>query len=228
MEKSGKLYIVAVPIGNIEDITLRAIRILKECEILVCEERKPGIKLLKRLGVSNNSLVLLNEHTEESVSGEIIQQLLTGKNIAVFSDCGTPVFSDPGAHLIHLASSRGIQIIPVPGPSSLTAAISVLDFKLEKFVFGGFLPRSTIERRQELIELKSLKMPVILMDTPYRMVRLLEEISEIFGREQRITLACDMTQKSEAIYRGSVSRILEEIIKPKSEFIMVIHNQTPG
>ena len=119
MERLGKLFIVAVPIGNIEDITLRAIRILKECDVLVCEERKQGSKLLKRLDVQRRDIILLNEHTEETISEEILQLLLSGKDVAVFSDCGTPVFSDPGSHLINRAVGSGIQVVPVPGPSSL-------------------------------------------------------------------------------------------------------------
>jgi len=224
MEIPGKLYIVAVPIGNIEDITLRAARTLKDCDVLVCEERRQGSKLLKCLGIHRNDILLLNEHTEKTISEEVIQLLLDGKNAAVFSDCGTPVFSDPGAHLINKASRSGIQIIPIPGPSSLTAAISVLGFKLEKFVFGGFLPRSNAERQQELEKLKLLNMPVVLMDTPYRMVRLLEEIAKVYGQKQEITLACDMTQKTEEIYRGQVNVVLTNLKNQKSEFIVVIHN----
>ena len=226
MERPGKLFIVAVPIGNIEDITLRAIRILKECDVLVCEERKQGSKLLKRLDVQRRDIILLNEHTEETISEEILQLLLSGKDVAVFSDCGTPVFSDPGSHLINRAVGSGIQVVPVPGPSSLMAAISILDFKLEKFVFGGFLSRSSEERQQELNKLKTFNMPIILMDTPYRMVRLLEEISKLFGKRQEITLACNMTQPNESVYRGSVGEILNELKNIKSEFILVIHHST--
>ena len=223
MEKPGKLFIVAVPIGNIEDITLRAVKTLQECAVLVCEERRQGSKLLKRLGIQRTDIILLNEHTEENISDEILQLLLNGKDTALFSDCGTPVFSDPGAYLIEKASGSGIQIVPIPGPSSLMAAISVLDFKLEKFVFGGFLPRSSEERQQELDVLKSLHMPIILMDTPYRMTRLLEEVSRTFGKKQEITLACDMTQPTEKIYRGQVENILKELKSKKSEFILIIH-----
>ena len=130
MKKSGVLSIVATPIGNPGDITLRAIEILKNTDAVICEEYKPGSTLLKKLGIIDKELVLLNEHNEAEVAADLLIRLLDGQNLALISDCGTPVFSDPGAYLIQMASSSGVRVTPVPGPSSLMALLSILDFKI--------------------------------------------------------------------------------------------------
>ena len=133
MKKSGKLYIVATPIGNWDDITIRAKNILDSIDILICEEFKVGSTLLKKLSIPKKELITLNEHNEENQIDLIIQQLFEGKNLALISDCGTPVFADPGHLLINQATQLGIEIIPIPGASSLMATLSVLDFKLDRF-----------------------------------------------------------------------------------------------
>ncbi len=130
-KKPGTLYIVSTPIGNPDDITLRAIEVLKSADAVVCEEYKPGSTLLKRLGIAGKELLLLNEHNEEVQAADLLVRLLNGETLALFSDCGTPVFADPGAYLIQLAAGSGVKVTPVPGASSLMAALSVLDMKLE-------------------------------------------------------------------------------------------------
>ena len=141
MANFGTLYVVATPIGNPDDITLRAINTLKEADAVVCEELKPGSTLLKKLGIEDKEIVLLNEHNEQETAADLLLRLMNGDSLAMISDCGTPVFSDPGAYLIQLASSSGVTVSPVPGASSLMSALSVLDFKMGRFVFAGFLSR---------------------------------------------------------------------------------------
>ena len=224
MAEKGKLFIVATPIGNPGDITQRAVEVLKAVDAVVCEEFKPGSTLLKKLGIVGKELILLNEHNEPEVAADLLTRLLNGESLALFSDCGTPVFSDPGHYLIQLAASAGIAVSPVPGASSLMAALSVLDFHLERFVFGGFLPRDPDVRRRELTHYRSLKMPLVLMDTPYRLGALLDDVSKVFGKGMWVTVAFDLTLPTETIYRGEAAAVRKQIGPRKGEFIMVVGN----
>jgi 16S rRNA (cytidine1402-2'-O)-methyltransferase len=222
MKNPGKLYIVSTPIGNMGDITLRAIEVLKTVDGIVCEERKPGSTLLKRLGIEEKEIFLLNEHNEVEEAANILLRLLNGQTLALISDCGTPVFSDPGAYLIQLASSSGVVVSPLPGASSLMAALAVLDFRMDHFTFGGFLPRDPDARRRELTRYKSYRMPLVLMDTPYRLGALLDDISKVYGKLQQVTIAFDMTLASEKVFRGPVGEIRSEVGSKKGEFILII------
>jgi 16S rRNA (cytidine1402-2'-O)-methyltransferase len=217
----GTLYIVAVPIGNYKDITLRALEILKQVQGVICEELREGSTLLKKLGVENQ-LLPLNEHNEDTQSIEIITRLQQGQSFALVSDCGTPVFADPGSSLIDQVVGSGISVVPVPGPSSLMAALSVANFKIDKFVYGGFLAREDDRRRQELQKLKSTGFPVVLLDTPYRLTALLTDVSRVFGRGVNVILACDLTLPSERIFRGQVSSVLDQVGGKKYEFVLVV------
>jgi len=226
MPKTGCLYIVATPIGNIKDITLRAIETLKSVDAIICEERKEGSKLLKRLDIKARELIPLNEHNESEKSeriNEIIMLLHEGRQLALISDCGTPVFSDPGALLIQQAVMFNIPVVPVPGASSLMATLSILDESLDRFMFGGFLPRDSDKRLEELKSLDRSGYPIILMDTPYRLNRLLDEIGSAYGKGRRITLACDLTLPSESIFRGTIKQVQQKVADRKAEFILVVH-----
>lgn len=224
MKEKGTLYIVATPIGNMGDITLRALEVLKSADAVVCEEYKPGSTLLKKLGITGKEMVLLNEHNEAEVAADILTRLLNGQSLALFSDCGTPVFSDPGSYLIQLASSSGVRVTPVPGASSLMAALSVLDFHLERFVFAGFLPREPEQRKRALTHYGRHKMPIVLMDTPYRLGSLLDDVIKVFGKNQWVTVAFDLTLPTEFIFRGEAGAVREQIGQRKGEFIMIVGN----
>jgi 16S rRNA (cytidine1402-2'-O)-methyltransferase len=223
MAETSCLYIIAVPIGNIEDITLRALSILRSVDGVICEEIREGSTLLKRLGVQVKELIPVNEHNETDQVLSIINRLRQKQSFALISDCGTPVFSDPGSFLIQQVVQSGILVIPVPGPSSLMAALSILDFKLDQFVFGGFLPRQPDQRRSELNRLKSMRMAVVLMDTPYRLSALLEDVEKVFGPDQYITLACDLTLPSEKVFRGNIHAVHKQTGGKKAEFILILH-----
>jgi 16S rRNA (cytidine1402-2'-O)-methyltransferase len=222
MTSPGILSIVATPIGHPDDITLRAIETLRSADAVVCEEYKPGSTLLKRLGIEGKELVLLNEHNEEECAADLLVRLLNGQHLALISDCGTPVFSDPGAYLIQLAAGSGVRVTPVPGASSLMAALSVLDYKIGQYFFAGFLPRDPELRRKELAKLRALRLPVVLMDTPYRLKNLLEDIGKVFGRQTFVTIAFDLTLPGEAVYRGPVAQVLNQVGVRKGEFILII------
>ncbi len=224
MSSGARLYIVATPIGDPGDITLRAVETLRQANVVICEELRLGTTLLKQLGIAGHEVVALNEHNEHERVPELVQRMLVeGTSMALVSDCGTPVFSDPGSFLTQQAVEMGISVIPIPGPSSLMATLSVLDFKLEKFVYGGLLPRPPEERRRELLRLRGLRMPVVLMDTPYRLGALLQDVASVFGKGQKVTVAADLTLPRERIYRGPVSEVIKQVGERKAEFILIIH-----
>jgi len=219
----GCLFIVSTPIGNYRDITLRALDILAEVDAVISEEYRQGSTLLKKLGIAEKELILLNEHNEEEGSLMIAEELTQGKCYALISDCGTPAFADPGTELIRLAIENGIQVIPVPGPSSLMAAISMSPLPLEEFYFVGFLPRKKEIRYQKLDALKNLRVPIILMDAPYRLPRLLSEVISAFGETRKITLAFNLTLPGEKVLHDTAEHILQKMKDKKGEFILIVH-----
>ena len=221
--KLGSLYIVSTPIGNYRDITLRALDVLKAVDAVVCEEYRQGSTLLKKLELPKKELMLLNEHNEQEMAAEIAQILLNGKDLALISDCGTPAFADPGTHLIQLATEYQIPVIPVPGASSLMTILAVSPLPMEEFYFAGFLPRKSELRKPRLYKLSKMRIPVILMDTPYRLGKLLVEVRQAFGKNRTITLALDLTLSSEKIYHGAVNDIIPQVGNRKSEFMLIVH-----
>ncbi len=223
MRKFGSLYVVATPIGNLKDVTLRALEVLQTVDAVVCEELRIGSTLLRKLKLPEKELVALNEHNEALQSSEVLTRLATGQSLALISDCGTPVFSDPGHTLIRMVTEAGFAVIPIPGASSLMAALSVLDVQLTNFFFGGFLPRDPVQRRARLTQLRNMRVPLVLMDTPYRMGALLGDVAEVFGKGQRVTLALDLTQPGETILRGGADEVMKKVTNRKGEFILVVH-----
>jgi 16S rRNA (cytidine1402-2'-O)-methyltransferase len=151
-----------------------------------------------------------------------VSQLAQGSSFALISDAGTPVFADPGHTLIALLVQAGLPVVPVPGPSSLMAALSLCDFKIQRFLFGGFLAREPRRRRQELEDLRSARIPIVLMDAPYRMAALLRDVAGTFGGDRTVILACDMTLPGERIYRGGVRDVLAQVGERKGEFVLII------
>ncbi|HEY60862.1 MAG TPA: 16S rRNA (cytidine(1402)-2'-O)-methyltransferase [Anaerolineae bacterium] len=219
----GILYIVATPIGNYRDITLRAVDILREADAVVCEERRQGSTLLKKLDIPRKELLELNEHNEAEQTPLLLSKLQSGLSLALISDCGTPAFADPGTMLISQALESGIRVVPIPGPSSLMAALSISPLPLTDFIFAGFIPRKDKERRSKLQYLRTLKVPVVLMDTPYRLQRLLEDVKVVFGKQCRITLALNLTISDERIYHGSVHEVIQRMKQRKGEFVLIVH-----
>ena len=221
-QHTGKLYIVATPIGHPKDITLRALDILKSVDAVICEELRLGSKLLHQLGIEND-LIPLNEHNEAFEAQNIMVRIAKGETMAIISDAGTPVFADPGQHLLELLYQAGIPVSPIPGPASLMAALSLCDFPIDRFIFAGFPPRKTEQREKFIASYKNETTPVVFMDTPYRLTKLLEEIAGIYGKNQDILLASDLTLKKEAIFRGSVQEILTKVSGQKREFILILN-----
>ncbi len=220
--KTGTLFIVATPIGNPKDITLRALEVLKQVDAIICEDYRQGSRLLHQLGVKNE-LLTLNEHNEAEEAANLLQRLAMGESLAIISDAGTPIFADPGQQLLELLYQAKIPVVPVPGPSSLMAALSLCDFPINRFVFAGFPPVKTSYREGFLAKYKGETVPVILMDTPYRLTKLLGEVQSVFGKHQDILLACDLTLKKETVFRGRIAEILPRVVGQKREFILILN-----
>lgn len=229
----SKLYIVSTPIGNYDDITLRALKILRESDFIICEEFKEARRLLSHLKI-DKELFSLNEHNEKEVANEIILKLIVpkgwiskGKTAALISDCGTPLFSDPGHLLVDLAIQHRIEVIPVPGASSLLGALVGSGFDFEKFYYYGWLSPKKDIRRKQLLDLKRVKETIILMDTPYRLKTLLNDVVKILGENIPVVLAYELTKAKEKFYRGSARNILNkaESENLKGEFVLIVDNK---
>lgn len=220
------LHLIAVPIGHPGDITLRAIETLKAADIVIGEERKEVSKLLKSLGIEGKRLELLNEHSSDQDVRELLELCRTNK-VALVSDCGTPGFCDPGARLVAAGRSEGLVSSPVPGASSLMCLLSVCGHDMREFLFRGFLPAEREARAIALRDLERERRPVILMDTPYRLGRLLEELASRWP-ERRAVLGCDFTQATETVIEASLKDLPRLVGERKAEFIMAVFPPASG
>lgn len=215
------LELIATPIGDPGDITLRAIEILRAADVVIGEERKEVSKLLKFLGIEGKRLELLNEHTRDEELGELVSLCRTSR-VALVTDCGTPGFCDPGARLVALCRNERLATKPIPGASSLMCLLSVSGSNLREFLFRGFLPAEKVERGLALNELIREKRPVVLMDTPYRMGRLLAELAERFPA-RRVLIGCDFTQPSETVIEALARDLPSLVGERKAEFILILY-----
>jgi 16S rRNA (cytidine1402-2'-O)-methyltransferase len=224
---TGTLFLVATPIGNWEDITLRALRVLKEVDLVVYEERKEGARLLRHYGIEK-PVESLNEHNEAAASHVILDRIKKGISVALISDAGTPVFSDPGQILVSKAVQMGIRIVPIPGASSLLPALIVSGFPLQEFLFQGFLSPKRNRRIIELQQLKRESRTIVLMDAPYRLVQLVRDIADVMGSSRRLCVAFDLTLPTEQIFRGTAPQLYTQFAKEerKGEFVLMIEGKS--
>ena len=229
-QQYGTLYLVATPIGNWDDMTFRALRILKEADVIVCEERREGNRLLAHYEIQEKIIEQLNEHNEAAASFHILEYLKQGKNVALISDAGTPVFSDPGQILVRKAIDQNIKIIPIPGASSLLPALTVCGFPIDNFLFYGFLSPKSNRRIAELRQLRNERRTMAFMDTPYRLLPLLKDLSEVFGNERRVCVAFNLTMLDEKYFRGTALELYRQFEKKnmKGEFVVVVEGGKGG
>jgi 16S rRNA (cytidine1402-2'-O)-methyltransferase len=205
----GTLYIVATPIGNLEDITLRAIRTLKEIDIIAAEDTRHTQTLLKHFSI-NTPLTSYHEHNERAKTGQLVARLERGESVALVSDAGTPGISDPGYRLVLEATRRGIRVVPIPGPSALIAALSASGLPTDGFNFRGFLPARKRERRSKLQELRLERYSIVVYETPHRLKESLDDIREIFG-DRRMVMGREITKLHEEFLRGRISEVIAEV-----------------
>ncbi len=216
------LTVVSVPIGNLDDISARALRCLREAEAIIGEERKPLFQMLKLLDVTRPEIIeYLNEHSTEQDLLPLIELCKTKKTVLV-SDCGTPVFCDPGSQLISLCRKNKIPVTSAPGASSLMMLLSLSATPLKEFYFRGFLPAKTEQRRQALMGLKSFKCPIVLMDTPYRLKALLTDLKEIL-RDHTVLLGINLTAENELVIQTPLRDLKIETLPEKAEFILLVY-----
>lgn len=221
---TGTLYLVATPIGNADDITFRAISTLKMVDVVVYEERREGQRLLSHYGIPEKVVESLNEHNEAAGSFHILEHLKQGKNVALISDAGTPVFSDPGQILVRKAIDMKITIVPIPGASSLLPALTVSGFPINQFLFYGFLSPKSPRRIAELRLLRNEHRTMVFMDTPYRLLALLRDLASVFSNERRVCVAFNLTMADEQIFRGTAPQLhkMFENKNVKGEFVIVV------
>ncbi len=216
----GKLYIVATPIGNLEDITLRAIRILKEVDLIAAEDTRNTLKLLNHLEITK-PLISYHRHNEQIKTNELIEQIKNGKNIALVSDAGTPIISDPGGEIVKKALEEEIVVIPVPGACALITALMASGIDAKEFTFIGFLPQNKKNRKEKLEEIKNAINTMILYEAPHKLLETLKDLEEIL-EDRKIILARELTKIHEEYITGTVEQVKNKIDIPKGEYVILI------
>jgi len=226
----GILYIVSTPIGNLEDITKRALRILSEVDLILCEDTRETKKLLDRYDIKTPTLSY-HQHSEIKRTNEILDLLKRGKKLALVSDAGTPGISDPGNRLISILIGdlvQEVEIVPVPGPSAFLAAASISGFPTDRFCFLGFPPVKN-KRKRFFEEVVNSKYPVIFYESPYRIIKSLTELNSclVDSDNKKVVVCRELTKKFETVYRGDIEKILKEIEKegPRGEFVVVFEGK---
>ena len=217
---SGKLYLVATPIGNLEDITLRALKVLKEVDIIAAEDTRHTLGLLNHFEISK-PLISYYKQNESTKSEILVEKLKAGKNIAVVSDAGTPGISDPGEQIVKIAIENNIEIIPIPGACAMINALIASGMSTREFTFLGFLSAIKKERKDKLEEIKYETRTLIFYEAPHKLKATLEDMLEILG-DRKIVLARELTKIHEEFIRGKISEIIESLNEVKGEFVLIV------
>ena len=219
----GTLYIVATPIGNLEDLTPRAMSVLGNSAFVACEDTRRTGRLLKHLDISSR-LISYHDHNEERSAARIVSAIERGDDVAVVSDAGTPGVSDPAYRVIRAAIEAGITVMAVPGASAVLSALVVSGMPLDRFVFEGFLPPKPGKRRGRLEALALEQRTIVLYESPYRVIALIEAIVDVFGEDRELSVSREMTKLHEETVRGRAMDVFEELRerKPRGEYTLVI------
>lgn len=216
----GTLYLVATPIGNLDDITLRSIKILKDVDFIAAEDTRHSLKLLNHLEISK-PLISYHRHNEDIKTNLLIDKLLDGKNIALISDAGTPVISDPGEEVVKEALKNNINVIPIPGACALINALIASGLDASEFTFIGFLPLNKKNRKEKLSEIQNSKNTTILYEAPHKLLSTLQDLSKILDN-RKIVLAKELTKIHETFISGTAGELLNTLENPKGEFVIMI------
>lgn len=224
MNEFGKLYLVATPIGNLEDITYRALKVLNEVDLIAAEDTRHTLKLLNHFEI-NKPLISYYKQTEKARSDVLIKKLLDGQNVAVVSDAGAPGISDPGEEIVKVAIENGITVIPIPGACAFVNALIASGLNTKEFTFVGFLSAQKKEKKDKLEELKYETKTMIFYEAPHKLLNTLSTICEVFG-DRKVVLARELTKIHEEFIRGNISEILETIGEPKGEFVVLVEGNS--
>jgi 16S rRNA (cytidine1402-2'-O)-methyltransferase len=225
-ERKATLYVVATPIGNLKDITLRALEVLKQVDVIAAEDTRVTSRLLNHYAIASRKLIALHEHNEQQTAPHVIELLARGRSVALTSDAGTPAFSDPGARLIAAVREAGYAVVPIPGPNAAAAALSASGFAGPRFLFYGFLPAKAGERQSALGELEGSPHALVFYEAPHRVVETLAELAAAFGGERRIVIARELTKLFETIHvcklDEAVTWISGNADRQKGEFVLIV------
>ena len=226
MSETGTLYVVATPIGNLGDITLRALEVLKQVDAIAAEDTRHTIGLLRHFGISK-PLMAVHEHNEQQSADGLLKRLQAGESIALVTDAGTPAVSDPGAVVVHAVRSAGIKVVPVPGASAVIAALSAAGIVQPGFCFEGFLPASGSQRRKRLEVLKSMPVTLVLYEAPHRILECVQDLQSILGGERQLTIARELTKTFETIHTASLTDTVDwlqaDSNQQRGEFVLLVH-----
>lgn len=226
----SSLYVVATPIGNLDDISIRALAILRQVNLIAAEDTRITRLLLKHFNI-RTPLLSLREYNESRVAEKIIARIATGECVAQVSDAGTPAISDPGAILVEKVRAAGFPVIPIPGCSALTTALSVAGLRTSHFLFYGFLPPQSVTRCNILAQLKQSQYPIVFYETPHRIVECLLDLAAILGADRQIVLARELTKSFETIRKMSVGQmtqwVQEDINQQRGEFVLIVDAAPP-
>jgi 16S rRNA (cytidine1402-2'-O)-methyltransferase len=224
----GTLYLVSTPIGNLEDITLRALRVLKEADVVAAEDTRHSLKLLNHFGISKPMVSYWGEK-EKTKSEEVLKILLGGESVALVSDAGTPGISDPGAVLVGKALDEGVEVVPVPGPSALVTALSISGLSTEEFTYIGFLPSKRGQRQRKLGDLSLEPRTLVFFESPHRVVDTLIDMEKMLGN-RKTALIKELTKLYEAVYRGGLSEILDTLEDETiaGEYVIIVEGKEKG
>ncbi len=225
MSKTGTLYLVATPIGNLEDISLRALRILKEVDLIAAEDTRQTLKLLNHFEIKNK-LVSYHEHNKHEKGQDLVLRLLDGQDIALVSDAGSPGISDPGEELIKLAVEKDINVTMIPGPSAVIAGVVLSGLPSGRFSFEGFLPVNKRARRERLAEIKEYTQTIVFYEAPHKLIHTLKDLREAFGN-RRIALARELTKMYEEVIRCTLDEAIfkYENETPKGEYVLILEGE---
>lgn len=222
--ESGTLYVVATPIGNLRDITLRALDVLRSADTIAAEDTRVTRALLSHHGISAR-LISLHGHNERDRVDQVAHLLTAGQDVALVSDAGTPAVSDPGARLVRELRERGFRVVPIPGPSATIAALSVSGEECPHFLFCGFLPAKAAARRKALHSLRSLPWALVLFEAPHRVADCIQDLRDVFGGERRVCMVRELTKLHETVFAGTLAEAPAWLAGPhqeKGEFVLVV------
>ncbi len=221
----AELFIVATPIGNLGDFTQRAIKTLSQVDLIAAEDTRHSRTLLASHGI-DRPLLALHEHNEEAVAPRLVERLLSGESIALVSDAGTPLLSDPGFRLVRLAIEQGVRVTPLPGPSAIVAALSVAGIATDRFVYEGFLPPRQAARSSRLSALSGETRTLVFFESSHRILECLQDLADTMGQDRQIAVCRELTKQFETILRGSIQQVSEwiaaDIHQQKGEFVLVL------
>lgn len=226
MSELGTLYVVATPIGNLGDITLRALETLKLVDAIAAEDTRHTVGLLRHYGISK-SLIAVHEHNEQHSADALLKRLKAGESIALVTDAGTPAVSDPGAVVVHAVRQAGLKVVPIPGASAVITALSAAGIVQTGFCFEGFLPASGSQRRKRLELLKAYPSTLVLYEAPHRIVECMQDLQAVFGGERLLTIARELTKTFETLHTSSLTQVVDwlqaDSNQQRGEFVLLIH-----